>query len=267
MLVETAWKSCSGARAIISTLKMNPAAAAPSKAADDERAGVEQDLFAEHDHQHRGREAGAAATSRTAGSSLGEAGISSAPRPGMPVASLLALRAKAAGTTRRLSAGAATIPIATADWPFEDADRDEHREDRPEAGLGEDQRGEQAEAAVPGEVAAGEVAGGVEEDRGEVDPVEGFVAVQEAVLDRPAQRQRDDREVAREAELDLGRDQDRLADRFALREVFGDVAGEQLVDRPVEGRDGDEDRRPEDRDLAVVGLREDVRGDEEVERR
>ena len=29
MLVETAWKSCSGARAIISTLKMKPAAAAP----------------------------------------------------------------------------------------------------------------------------------------------------------------------------------------------------------------------------------------------
>ena len=31
MLVETAWKSCSGARAIISTLKMKPAAAAPCR--------------------------------------------------------------------------------------------------------------------------------------------------------------------------------------------------------------------------------------------
>ena len=31
MLVETAWNSCSGARAIISTLKMNPAAAAPCR--------------------------------------------------------------------------------------------------------------------------------------------------------------------------------------------------------------------------------------------
>ena len=31
MLVETAWNSCSGARAIIITLKMYPAAAAPSK--------------------------------------------------------------------------------------------------------------------------------------------------------------------------------------------------------------------------------------------
>ena len=31
MLVETAWKSCSGARASISTLKMKPAAAAPCR--------------------------------------------------------------------------------------------------------------------------------------------------------------------------------------------------------------------------------------------
>ena len=72
----------------------------------------------------------------------------------------------------------------------------------PEARLGEDQRREQPEAAVSGEVAAGEVAGGVEEDRGEEDPVEGFVAVEQAVLDRPAQRQGDDREGGREPELD-----------------------------------------------------------------
>ena len=31
MLVETDWKSCSGARASISTLKMKPAAAAPCR--------------------------------------------------------------------------------------------------------------------------------------------------------------------------------------------------------------------------------------------
>ncbi len=38
MLVETAWKSCSGARAIISTLKMKPAAADPFDAADSPEA-------------------------------------------------------------------------------------------------------------------------------------------------------------------------------------------------------------------------------------
>ena len=53
MLVETAWKSCSGARAIISTLKMKPAAVGALQAAGDQRSGVEEGLFAEHDHHHR----------------------------------------------------------------------------------------------------------------------------------------------------------------------------------------------------------------------
>ena len=36
--------------------------------------------------------------------------------------------------------------------------------------------------------------------------------------------------------------------------AFGDVAREQLFDRAVEGRDGDEDGRPEHGDLPIVGL-------------
>ena len=49
------------------------------------------------------------------------------------------------------------------------------------------------------------------------------------------------------------------------RDVLGDRAREQLLDRALQGRDEDEDRRPQHRDLAVLLLRELVRGDDEVE--
>ena len=60
--VCTAWKSWSGARAISSTLKVKPASAAPrapSVASTSSGPGVEEGLLAQHDQQHRDREAGA----------------------------------------------------------------------------------------------------------------------------------------------------------------------------------------------------------------
>ena len=156
------------------------------------------------------------------------------------------------------------IPIATADWPLRMLTATSTAKIVRKQDSERISADEEAEALLAGEEAAGEVAGRVEEDRGEEDPVEGFVALQQAVLDRPAQGQGDDREEEREAELDRRGDPHRLADRLALDHALGDVAREQLFDRPVEGRDRDEDRRPEHRDLPVVGLGEDVRGDQEV---
>ena len=112
MLVETAWKSCSGARAIISTLKMKPAAAAPCR------------------------------PRMTSGPALRKAcslnmitSTAAAKPPPLAIETedvLVACRCGGAGGARRAwrggrrrrerpsgeSAGAATIPIATADWPL-----------------------------------------------------------------------------------------------------------------------------------------------------
>ncbi len=118
---------------------------------------------------------------------------------------------------------------------------------------------------MAGEVAAGEVAGGVEQDRREEDPVERGVAAKQAVLDRPLEDQRDCCEAEAEGELDPGSDPHRSGVGIAAFEVFGNVAREQLVDRAVQGRDGDEDRRPQHGDLAVGILVEGVGGDEEVD--
>ena len=133
----------------------------------------------------------------------------------------------------------------------EQADRHQDGEQGPEYGFGEDQRGEQAELLVSGEVAAGVVAGRVEQDSREEDPVERGVAVQQAVLDRALEDQRHGGEGETERDLDAGGHPYRPGVRVTSLDVLGDVPGEQLVDRPVEGRDGDEDGRPQDRDLAV----------------
>ena len=73
-------------------------------------------------------------------------------------------------------------------------------------------------------------------------------AVEEAVLDRAAQRERRDDERDPEPGLDRGGD----AQHVRVRGLFGDRSRQQLLDRPVEHRDDDEDRRPQQRDAAVL---------------
>ena len=270
------------------------------EAADDQRPGVEEGLFAEHDQEDGGGEAGAPLQGEIL-TRLRRSQIVIGAGCGFLLRHVLRHKCFGFAPSRRIrlrrsvappcgaSGHAGRVPLhplrpaekceghdheaerrggqdADRDRRLaaQQADRDEHGEDGAEARFGEDQGDEEAEALGAGEEAAGEVAGGVEEDGAEEDPVERFVALQQVVLDRPAQGQREDREGDAEAELDRRRDAHRPADLLALRPVFGDVAREQLFDRPVEGRDRDEDRRPEHRDLPVVGLREDVRGDQEV---
>ena len=86
------------------------------------------------------------------------AGVPASPAP------CLARRAKASGTTIRLSERRGDDADRDRRLAAEQADRDQHREEGAEDRLGEDQRGEEAEALLAGEEAAGEVAGGVEED-------------------------------------------------------------------------------------------------------
>ena len=162
------------------------------QAAGDQRPGVEEGLFAEHDHQHRGGEAAAVRASRTPP----PLGVASRPACGCACSRVCARRAKAKRDDHQAERRGRRRSRSRPPTGPQQADRDQHREEGAEARLGEDQRREQAEAALAGEEAAGEVAGGVEEDRREEDPVEGFVAFEQVVLDRPAQRQRHDREEA-----------------------------------------------------------------------
>ena len=267
MLVETAWKSCSGARAIISTLKMKPAAAAPSMprviSGPALRKACSLNMITN---------TAAANPPPSFIVKSDESAVSSASLPGAASwgsgrrsCAFFARRSKANGTTIRLRGGRGDDPDRDPDWPLSRLTATSTANRVRKHGLGEDQRREQAEAAVAGEEAAGEVAGGVEEDRAEEDPVEGFVACEQAVLERPAQDQGDDREERAPARSGSSRRPASAGRSVRLSSSRSEMwRREQLFDRPVEGRDGDEDGRPEDRDLAVVVLGEDVRGDQEV---
>ncbi len=190
------------------------------------------------------------------------AGVVSATGAAAAALCFCALWAKANGTTSRLRAGAAVIPIATAPWPLSTLKATSTAKIVRKHDSERIKRDEEAEFLFAGEEAAGEVARRVEEDRGEEDPVEGFVALQQAVLDRPAQRQRQHREEQREAELDRRGDPHRLAQRLAFRHPLGDVAAEQLFDRPVEAEIVMKTADHSTVDLPVVGLREGVGGDQ-----
>ena len=163
------------------------------QAADDQRPGVEEGLFAEHDQQHGGGEA-AAVPEREVLRRRPPPRVRAVRSGWRCACAFCARRAKAKGTTIRRERRGGDDADRDRRLAAEDADRDQHGEDRAEARFGEDQRDEEAEALRAGEEAAGEVAGGVEEDRGEEDPVEGFVALEQVVLDRPAQGEREDRE-------------------------------------------------------------------------
>jgi hypothetical protein len=103
---------------------------------------------------------------------------------------------------------------------------------------------------VAGEVAAREVRGRVGERRADEDPEQrGRV---ERVLDLRPQRERDGEEDGREAALDEQRHAQRVAAVQAARAAVGDRPREQLLDRPVDDRDDDEQHRPQQRDRAVL---------------
>ena len=111
-----------------------------------------------------------------------------------------------------------------------DADRDRQREAQPRDRLHQHESAEQPEALVPGEPAAGEVAGRVGERADDQHPVERVAAFEDVVDELFVQRQRDDQEHQREARLQ----QHRRAQRVLLvpaRPAPGDRAREQLFDR------------------------------------
>jgi hypothetical protein len=124
--------------------------------------------------------------------------------------------------------------------------------------------GSPAEAAVPGEVAAGEVAGRVAEHRADQHPVERARPVQQLVLQRVVEGQRHDREQNSERQLDRRRHAQVLVTRLPPHVTVGDRARQQLLHRPVEHRHDDEDGGPQERDLAVVVVRQGVAGEREV---
>src|SRR5690606_31351381 len=115
------------------------------------------------------------------------------------------------------------------------AEGDQGGEERAEDRLGEEQGREQPELPMAGQVTAGVRAGWIEEGSREKDPVEGFVAIEQAVLERPLEDQRQYGEEESQTELDLRRDPHRTDIGVTPFDVLGDAAGEQLVDRPVKG--------------------------------
>ncbi len=116
--VCTAWNSCSGARAISSTLKVKPASAAPSApsvAFTSSGPALRKVCSASMISEHRHREAGAVGERELglAPSSSAALGASAPPLghlgPGR--------RPSAHGTTASDTIGAAAMPSATTDWP------------------------------------------------------------------------------------------------------------------------------------------------------
>ena len=110
MLVETDWNSCSGARASISTLKMKPAAAAPWRPRVISGPALRKACSLNMISSTAAAKPPPSAKEKCSSSSVATGGGASA--------CCLARRAKAKGTTSRLRAGAAVMPIATADWPL-----------------------------------------------------------------------------------------------------------------------------------------------------
>ena len=219
--------------------------------ADGEHRRVEQRLLGELDRRDRQRRSRRprAASARARRRSPGRR-----PRSGATIAH---------GTTSSEASGAARMPSATADCPWARPDRDRDREAEARHRLEEHEAAVEPEPLVPGEVAAGEVAGGVGERRADEDPVQrGRV---EGVLDRalaaPARRR------GRRPRSPPGRaagSRSGWPAVMAARAAVGDRPRQQLLDRPVDDRDDDEQHRPQQRDGAVgVGVQH-VAGDREV---
>ena len=147
-----------------------------------------------------------------------------------------------------------------------DPERDREREGGARDRLGDDQQRVERQPVAAGEEAAGEVAGPVGGDRRRRRSRRGSRC---RPAGRPGSAPRSAIAIATNpteiAELDQRRHPDRPRVGLAGGEVLGDRAREQLLDRPLQGRDEDEHRRPQHGDLAVVLPGELVRGEREVE--
>ena len=249
--VWTTWKSCSGARVISSALKTTPASAVVAVALTRQHRGVEQRLLGELDRGDRRRRS---PRPRAA----------SAPRSSTVAgASAAAWRTIAQGTTSSEASGAASDAQRDRRLPAGEARR------RPRPG---------SRSARPTRTARarrrGRTTGGRRGSRGRSSwprrrasrrrRSSTASSTVEGVLDRPPQRQRDDEERGREAGLHEQRDPQRVPAVVPARAAVGDRARQQLLDRPVDDRDDDEEDRPQQRDRAVgVGVQH-VAGDREV---
>ena len=108
---------------------MKPAAAAPAEICTNSGTGIEQDLLAEHDQEHRGREIASASERQRA---LPGAQVSRAVRCGR--------RARSArGTTSRLARGPAATTERDDSLPARKTHGDRQRERQPGARLEEQQ--------------------------------------------------------------------------------------------------------------------------------
>ena len=215
---------------------------------------VEQRLLGQHDQQHGDGEAPAARHP--------EVVVARAPLPGRRRPAREGERHDDERDERRRRHAHRDGVLAA-----RDPDRHGEREQQPRRRLEEDEPAVEPEPLVPGEPAAREVARRVGEDGDEEDPVQRRGAVEQPVLDRAAQRERDDREGEREAALDQQRRAQRVVVLVAAGAALGDRAREQLLDRPVDHRHGHEQHRPEQRDRRVLGVAQDVRRDREVRER
>jgi len=72
------------------------------------------------------------------------------------------------------------------------------------------------------------------------------------VLDRVPEDQRENREQRAQPQLERCRDPEMLGPRLAARDAVRDRPRQQLLDRPVEDRDDDEHRRPQQRDATTL---------------
>ena len=254
--VWTAWKSCSGARVMSSALKTTPARTAPDVP----------------------RTVSTAALSSVCSASWIPATASANPAPARRDR-LAAPRSSSASDAPAAPAVPARVahehgrhheqgderggddPQRDGGLPGRQAHRDGDREAEARDRLEEHEAAVEPEPAVAGDVAAGEVARGVGERRPDEDPVQRAGA--EEVLELGAQRERDDEEDEREPRLQRERHAQRVR-RGALGPAAGDRPREELLDRAVDDRDDDEQHRPQQGDLAVLAVAQDVAGDGEV---
>ncbi len=272
--VCTAWNSCSGARAISSTLKVKPASAAPSappSVALTSSGPAFRNVCSASMITSTATAKPVPLASENSGSPPGSiAATSSRWRASAPASSSLMgragarVRASASGTTARETIGAAAMPSATTDRPSA----------MPTATATANSTREQASISTsapyspnrrrPGQESAREVADGIGQHGHDQHAVERGRAVEQVVLDRPLERQRGDHERDAEDQLDRGRHAQVLVALRPARVALGDRARQQLLHRPVQHRHGDEHRRPQQRDAAVLGLGQVVRGQREV---
>ena len=222
------------------------------ESSDQERAGVQEHLLADHDHQHSAREAAA----RGKGDGARERFV--AARASGP-------RQHQHGDQREAHQRRCRDSKRDGLLAFGDAHREGKRAQRPGRRLRHQQSRQEVEAAHPAEVAPEEERGAEANDGGEQHPVERFRAGEKAVLKRVAEQKDRDGKADRDRQLNSRGGADRRRDVLSAGDAVGESAREELLDRPVRDGDGHEHGRPEDDDLAVLGRIEVVRGQREEE--